>query len=166
MVRLFPKQVTQMGLPAGKDRIIAAWPVPEKSRVNGMWLEVSAVSETERVLLEAVFMLGLTCYIVPVPDPDTAITPDALWDAVIPKDTAVGSGVLDLDTSAVDTTPEFELGELDVTDFVDVGNSPVELFTRRELITFAKMPIGFHLDPLTDFTERFWVPTYYDKIRS
>ena len=103
---------------------------------------------------------------MPIPDPDTTVTPDTLWDEMIPKDTAVGSGVLDMDTQTADTTPEFELGELDVTDFAEVGMRPVEMFNRRKMVSFASAPIGFHLDPETPFTDMFYIPTDFYKARS
>lgn len=163
-MRLFPKMVTQRDANAGTDTVIAAWPVPGNCRVNGFWLELSVMTTLAMDLTDNL-MYGVTAYVVPVPDPDSAISPDTLWDRMIPKDTAVGSGVLDLDTSVADGTPEFELGELDMTDFIEVSTAPVELFTRRKLITFASAPIGFHLDPITPFTDMFYVPTDYIKTR-
>lgn len=142
-----------------------AWPIPGGSILKGFWLEHSVVTNRAFKLIEALYY-GVSAYIVPIPDPDTTVTPDTLWDEMIPKDTWVGDGVLDLDTASADTTPEFELGELDVSDFIKITTSPVQVFSRREMVTFPKMPIGFHMDPEDPGTQQLWQPTDYYKVRS
>lgn len=153
-----------MQVGGGADKIIAAWHIPAGSRINGLWLEHSIQAMT-RTPLDVSLFYGVTGYVIPLSDPDSVITPDTLWDAKVQKDTPVGSGVLDMDTSASDTSPEFELGDIDVSDFLDIKTTARELFTRRHMITFPKAPLGFHLDPETPFTDMFYVPTDYYKTR-
>ena len=94
-MRLFPKLLVQRVVSVGSDQVIAAWPVPGGSRVNGFWLE-HTVQSPLAMKIEEVPLYGVTGYVVPVPDPDEAVTPDVLWDRTIPKDTGAGSDVLDL----------------------------------------------------------------------
>lgn len=159
---MFPKQVVQVSLPPAVDQVIAAFPIPAGSIVNGFWLEHSLVNATVDFPILSSPWYGVSAYVVPVDDPDdNAVVPETIWDEKVPKDTAVGSGVLDMDTATADTTTEFELGMLDVSDFVDITTAPIKLFERRKMITFASHPIGYHLDPVTPFTDQFWVPTDY-----
>lgn len=145
--------------------MVAAWPIPGKCRVNGFWVEQSLVGKGEEdadtVPVWTSYMYGVNAYVVPVPDPDSATNPDTLWDQMIPKDTEVHDDILDIDTAYADTTPVFELGELDLTDYVEVTTAPVELFSRRKMLTFANSPLGQHVA-----TDAFYRPTDHWKTHS
>lgn len=89
--------------------------------------------QVERLAVQAV-MWGVSAYIVPVPDPDAAATYDALWDTLVPKNVFAGTGVLDLDTVAVDGTPEWEPGEVNWAGVFDMESGPRRVMRKRGLI--------------------------------
>lgn len=147
---------------ANSDEVIAFVPLPTGSRLNNVWLDVSVLGGTQGVV--GASMYGIGGYVVDVDDPDTAQGYDLIWDKVIQKDSnlqhqAVGSGVGTgpFDTSGVLDWPEVEVGEFDLEAIFGselLGN--MEIFRRRELITFPKRPIGFHTS--ADLTALWYTP--------
>lgn len=135
--------MSQILINAGTDRVIAEYPLPVGGKLNGVHLECHVLG-LEESLATHMFMYGISGFVVPLPDPDAAINVDTLWDNLIPKDLDAGSGVFDIDTGALDATPEFEIGELDLTAIFDIqGLAPREIFRRRKRITLASNPSGF-----------------------
>lgn len=104
-----------------------------------------SITGAEDTNLERAAMYGMAGFIVPATDPDdVAVTVDVLWDRFVPKDADFAAGGFDLDTDAADANPEFEMGEPDLGGLLgDLVNSPKEIFSRRRMITFPKMPLGF-----------------------
>jgi len=165
-MRVFPKILSEVEISAASDKIIGAFFVPPGCTWNGFWMEHSMHVNTPQDKSYA-FLYGVDAYLIPINDPDTDINLDTLWDESVPKDTAVGSSVLDMDTASADPTPRFELGELNPSDLIGLSTVPEQLMSpRRQLITFAKMPLAFHMDPITPFTAQFYIPSDYYKTRS
>lgn len=165
-MRAFPKILSQILIAPASDKIIGAFFLPPGCTWNGFWMEHSMMA-TAPQLVQYAYMYGVDAYVIPIDDPDTNINLDILWDESVPKDTAVGSSVLDMDTAGSDTTPRFELGELNPSDLVGLSTVPAPIMTpRRQLITFPKMPVAFHLDPADPGTAPYYIPTDYYRTRS
>lgn len=86
---------------------------------------------------------GFSGELVPVVDPDSAITLDALWDNVVTKTVdpteAAATNVTDFDWDTADGTPDVEPGEVDVNDLSGLLDSTKEIFAPRiEWMSFAK----------------------------
>lgn len=113
-------------------------------------------------------MYGISGFVVNVEDPSTDQYYDVLWDKVILKDVAFKESLVDepygpFATGVVDTSnTEFEVGEFDLEAIFGselVGN--MEIFRRRELITFPKRPVGFHTN--ADLSSQFYTPVDHFK---
>lgn len=89
-------------------------------------------------------MYGCSGFIVDVDDPDSTHTYDDVWDMMINKDVTEGHDILSIDTGVLAGSPEFEPGKLDLFEiFGDnlVGN--VQIYKRRELLSFPKRPVSY-----------------------
>lgn len=127
------------------DQVIMGVPIPPGGRLLTVQGSVH-VNTTARIALEAIVMYGLKGYVMPVFDPDTPQTYDALWDALVEKDQP-GTSQLDIDTSAGDTEPDTELGQLDMQQVLGINATElIEVFKRERFITFASHPMHAHLD--------------------
>jgi len=130
------------------DQVIAFVPLPPGGRLNNVWLDVS-VQTTAAAHIYSSFMYGLSGFVVALDDPDAVHSYDFVWDHMITKDIAEGWNILSIDTGTTQNDPEFEVGRLDLFKiFGDnlVGN--MQIYQRRELLTFPKRPIAF--DPSDD----------------
>ena len=126
----------QISITAGLDGVFATCPVPALCTFVKGWLSASVFPTAAIDVLDG-RVYGVSGFIVPALDPDSNISPDALWDTLVPKDVAVGAGAYDIDTSAADTTSEFEVGEMDLEGLFGYSAGGVEeVFRRRRLLTF------------------------------
>ena len=148
-MRVIGRRLSQTLVLGGTDRVVAGYPLAASGSLNNVWLDVSCIGSGSLSILMAAYY-GLTGFVVPLLDPDNVATYDAIWDTQIPKDVAEAAGVFDLDTGASDTTPEFEVGEADWSSVFQLASgAPMEIYRRRELVTFPKMPVGY-VDIATD----------------
>lgn len=142
-MRIFGRRGSFNRVTAGTDQVVAEYPLPSGGKLNNVDLEVHVIG-IEETSIRTLNAYGLTGFVVPVVDPDAATSVQTIWDTLIPKDLDAGSGVFDLDTLAVDTTPEYELGELDLSAVFElVGLKPREIFRRRKRISVASNSTGF-----------------------
>lgn len=131
------------------DNVIAFVPMPPGTRLNNVWLDVSVLAMASFNLASAC-MYGVSGFVVDIDDPDASTDYDAIWDRMIEKDVNEGHDILSIDTGSSETlTPYFDVGKLDLfaifgTDLI--GN--MQIFQKRELLTYAKRPIGY--DPSND----------------
>jgi hypothetical protein len=133
---------------ANNDQVVAFLPMPPGSRLNNVWLDVSVLTDASMDIFSSC-MYGLSGFVVDVDDPDTTWTYDTVWDRMITKDVAEGFDILQLDTATASNDPEFEPGKIDLFQvFGDnlVGN--MQIYQKREMLTFAKKPITY--DPSND----------------
>lgn len=140
-IAVFPARASQKAVVAGTDRVLASFALPAGAKLDRLWLKSGCIASSIS-FIQAV-MYGVDAYILPQLDPDTAKSQDDIWDAQVPKDDAVGSDVIDLDTGATDTTPAFEPGDPSVSDLVKLTTAPLRVFKRRRLLTFADRAAGF-----------------------
>ena len=163
-VRVFPAQASQRAALAQKDEVVAAFPLPGGTVVNKVWLRMSVIASSISFIQAALY--GVDGYIIPQLDPDTGVTPDDMWDAQIPKDDAVGSDVIDLDTVTDDNDPVFEPGEPSLSDIMDLTTAPVKIFKRRRMLTFGDRAAGFEAaTPDTFIPAETWRSTLRRKYR-
>lgn len=138
MTRLIGRRFAQRLVAAGTDQIIAAFPLPRGGKLNSLFLDVQMAGQDSEVLHSGqMSSYGVTAYVVPVPDPDSGLSYEAAWDAMIPKDAGTGSGI-NLDTATADTNPEDEPGEVDIENLFNmVGLQPRQIFKRLKYLSYA-----------------------------
>ncbi len=153
MLRMFARR-TSLGNVASADEVMVGLSLPGDSVLHDVKIRVSLTSDN-RLPLGGACLYGCAVYILPVLDPDAAAGFDAIWDALVPKDTDVQT--MDLDTGAADTSPFFEPGEADWSKVFDLGLQPELLYQRTRLLTAANGSVFKALDTETPFTI-FWNP--------
>lgn len=157
-MRIFGRRLTSIAIPGGTDEVVIGFPLPAGGVLNNVHMEWHIIGP-EDVVLNHAGMYGIGGYVVPVVDPDAALSYDTIWDNLIPKDTAQAAGALDLDTAAADATPEFEPGEPRWSGIFDLTSlAPKEIFRRRKLLSIASAQFGHQVIVSASDT---WVPTDY-----
>ena len=126
-VQVFPSLASERSIPLQKDRVVAAFPLPAGARLHKLWLSQSVIARSMSYIHAVLY--GVDGFILPMLDPDTPITPDTMWNAQVPKDDAVGSDVIDLDTlpAGGDADPVFEPGDPSISDLLQMTTSPTEV---------------------------------------
>ncbi len=146
MLRMFARRRSSVTCTTNTDRIIAGMTLPKGSTLNN----VSGIVEMQGDGLanDKIGYWALEGWIIPVVDPDAALSLETLWDRFIPKDT--DTTTLDLDTGATDTTPFNEPGEPDWTALFDIGLRPQRIYRAQGISTFASPTSYRHVIPSTD----------------
>lgn len=157
-MRLIGRRLSHASIPTNTDEVVAGYPIPSGGKLNAVHLECHFVGpEGER--FDSCSLYGMSGFVIPVLDPDSGATFDAIWDAQIPKDVAMTAGGFDIDTAAADAQPEFEIGLPDVSQVMDlVSGNPIQIFQRRKMLTIANenntrdvVDAGADLKMVTDF---------------
>lgn len=160
-LQIISRQLTGRTVNANTDQVIAYIPLPAGTKLNNVWLDVSLHSGVATIASGV--MYGISGFVVNVEDPEVQTDYDTLWDWTIQKDQYHAYGTVDdstsgiFDSDSVNPEPEFEPGLVDLEAIFGgdlVGN--MEIFRRRELITFAKRPVGFHTS--ADLATQYYVP--------
>lgn len=162
-MRLFRHSLSQRIAALGTDVVIGGCLVPSEGSLNNVWGDCHVIG-LDDITHEKAALYGLTGYVVHEPDPDNTQSFDTLWDVMVPKDTDVASGALDLSTGSADVSPEFEPGEPNIERMMDgsVLDDDNMFFKRRKMITFASSPSGFDVGGTPDS----YIPTDRFRIRS
>ena len=130
------------------DQVVAFVPLPPGSKLNNVWLDVSIKSNSS-LSIDASAMYGFSGFVVEVEDPDSSHSYDYVWDHMIQKDMAEGFNILSLDTGTSVNDPEFEVGRIDLFSiFGDNLQGNMQIYQKREFLTFAKRPVAY--DPSND----------------
>lgn len=154
-MRLFGRRYSMISVGSGSDDVLVGYPLPQGGQLNNVHLEIHALAG-EGVLASSAVLYGVSGFVIQVPDPETAILFDTIWDNFVPKDVAESSGAFDLDTDAADATAEFEMGEPDITAIFDmVPNQPLEIFRRRRILTVARGMLAYET---VDAGADLWTP--------
>lgn len=132
-LRIFPKIYGERTIPAGQDQVIAAIPLPANSTLNNVWGEVHMLGQDQDYLTGS--YTSLYGYILPHLDPDTSITPDALFDRLVPKDRVLSAGNAEMDTAVMNANPQFNLNEMSPNAIYNLANAPEQIWSREKLIT-------------------------------
>lgn len=140
MLTLVGRKLSHTLVAIDTDRVIAAFPLPQGGRLNQVNLDCRIIGDDLTggvVNIEEVTMYGIDGYVIPNIDPDSVITYELAWDRFVPKD-AAGGAVIDLDTTATDTDPTFEVGKVDISGIFNMTSlAPKQIFRRRRMISFA-----------------------------
>jgi len=150
----------QSQIASGEDTVIAGVWMPSGSILTAVRGEVALTGPSE-LLLGQVVAYGLEGWILPVEDPDSVVTMNALWDSHVPKDT--GSNILDLDADAADSTVFYEPGMIAWEFLYDVGLQPKRILHRKKICSAANSLLGFRQDEETPFIEH-WFPGSVERI--
>lgn len=119
------------------DKVVCGFPIPQGGSLNGVNLQCHFIGP-EGEAWNTMSMYRMSGFVIPVLDPDSGATFDAIWDAQIPKDESFSEGGFDIDTGAADVDPEWEIGVPDMSAVMDlVAGNPIEIFRRRKYLTIA-----------------------------
>lgn len=132
MLRMWARRRGQRSVAAGSDKVIFGLSLPGGSRLHNITARLSVAGSGTHVLSK-VLAYAMEGWILPVTDPDTGITFDALWDSLVPKDSDIQT--LDLDTENIDDTPFYEPGEVDWSAMFDFVNRPTRIYERHRFLT-------------------------------
>lgn len=149
MIQTFPKRYGQTTIASGEDEVIAVFPIPANAILKNVWIDFGIVM-SGRITTIQCGLYSLYGYIIPLKDPDTASLSATLWDTMVPKDTAVGASVMDMDTTDVDPDPVVELGDINVAQILGMSSAPTRVFRRQKLVHFPKSPTAYNITA-TDF---------------
>lgn len=128
------------------DQVIADCPLPAECKQNNFWGEMHLVSdEGDLQDVDEVSIYGMSGWVIPVTDPDSALDVNTLWDALVPKDQDVASGAFDLDVNTVVTDQWMEYGEINLDRVLDMSNLQDEnnWYRYKKMLSFAQSPLGF-----------------------
>lgn len=131
------------------DEVFVGISLPSDSVVRDVKIELQFVDASQVQAIAVATMSAVEGWILPVQDPDAGASFDALFDALVPKDT--DSDVFDIDTGAADTTPFFEPGEIDIGALLDVGLRPRRIYHRRMIHSAAKNNLAILRDTESPF---------------
>lgn len=140
-MRVYPKIVSNAFAVAGSDALCVCLRIPGESTIHNVYIGQKVIGE--RMSVQQACLYGVDMYVVPMLDPDAVPVPEDMWDQQIPKDDAVGSDVLDMDTGDVDTSPVFEPGLPSIAALTGMTTTPTRMLKRRRLLTFGDRAAGF-----------------------
>lgn len=150
--QIISRQMVGNAVGSGTDQVVAFVPLPPGTRLNNVWLDVS-VRAIDAMTIDSAVVYGMSGFVVDVEDPDTSQNYDAIWDMMIAKDVPEGFNILSIDTATADLQPEFEPGQLDLFQvFGDNLLGNMQIYQRRELLTYPKRPVGY------DASNDTWFP--------
>lgn len=132
MLRLIARRMGYISVNAGSDKVLFGITLPSDSVVHSLRAKIQLVANTD-VLRGVATMNALEGWVLPLLDPDAGAALNTIWDQLVPKDSDVLT--LDLDTGAVDTSPFFEPGEVELSAMFDVGLRPRRVYHRHRLHT-------------------------------
>lgn len=135
MILLKGERYTHTIATAVEDTVIQAFSLPAESVLKSVDVQVDMISNSVSRERERATMYACAAYIVPIEDPDTAVSHEVLWDRFVPKVTDVDT--IDLDTLNADVTPFFEPGEADFDQMFEMGDRPERLYLRKRMLNFA-----------------------------
>lgn len=148
MIRVFQRNTVHKTVLAGSDMVIAYAPIPANGRVNNLWVDVHIINWAQVSLITA-HMYTVNGYVVPVIDPDAGISPQLLWDQVVPKAAITAAGSVDFDTTTPDLDPVMDPGEVNWNSLFEVNQAPFEFFKRERVMSYA-VSKGGHLEGSPD----------------
>lgn len=140
-VRIPVRQWTSFDVTAGADKVVYATPLPPGTLLKGVNGTARMIA-TAAVAVDLATFIGFHGYVVRVPDPDTAISLNTLWDTFVKKDLAMSAGAFDLDENLIDD-PVDEPGHVQIEHLMGFNDEAHQVFERLEMLTFADSQGGF-----------------------
>lgn len=139
--------------------VAGVW-LPSGSILSGVQGVIKLNGSTELTLAQGC-AYGVEGWILPMEDPDSGVTMNALWDSHVPKDTLVD--VLDLDADAADAAAFYEPGEIAWEFLIDIGLQPKRIYHRHKICSAAADAIMTRQDEETPFIEH-WFPGAVERV--
>lgn len=152
MFRMIGRRVFHKFVTNGTDKVIWGMSMPPGSRIHDIRCRLNIICNDEVLYNKAVFH-ATEMYLLPVHDPDSGESYNALWDRLVEKDTDVDT--LDLDTGTADSSPFYEPGEVNWEALMPVGLKPERLWKAHKLLTIASDSIFQFQDNQSPFTKRY-----------
>ncbi len=151
MTKLTRRTMFQSVMGNAEDRVVAGIWVPANSMVLSArgYVDYHALVP---VVTSTIRMIGGSMWWLPVSDPDTTGGMEAMWDTQVPKDTA--AALMDLDSAAADTAPEWQPGEPKWEQLFDIGAETRQVWEGHAL-THIGRNIGLVRDTETPFAVEF-----------
>lgn len=159
---LYPQRFTSQTVDPNTDSVVFGIQIPSDSEFQGLWGKLHGITEGDIDVHNAVWC-GMSMYMAAHADPDDLTSFETLWDEIVPKDNLEVPGSFNLDQATADTSPDFNLGEPDIQMLFDMGQPPIKLWERQELISFASSPTG-HTVVSADMDD-YWPTFVWDRIR-
>lgn len=159
MNRIFARRLSYHFVGAGADEVVAGISLPSDSVINDIRVRIK-LSSTTIMSWDQAAMYAVEGWILPVLDPDSASTHDAIWDQLVPKDTDVQT--LDLDTGASAGSPFYEPGEAEWSSMLDIGLRPERLYHRHRLLHVTDGASLVFQDNQSPFAQKWNVGDSFD----
>lgn len=145
----------------GEDEVMFGVALPNGSivtdvRIKGAYVCGTVGSGPNQFPITSATMVAMEGYVLPVLDPDAALTWDGLWDRLVPKDS--DTETIDLATGAADTTSFFEPGEIAMANLLDVGLRPKRVYHMHKLLTAVQDSVHTHQVISTPADAGRWTP--------
>lgn len=141
-VRLHGKQLTSKVVSAaGQDLVLAATPLPPGAVINGVRGSVHRISGLQLVGKAAFY--GYHGFVIPMPDPDTTMDLNTMWDRYVKKDAPLSAAAFDLDEATGVDDPVAEIGEVQIEQLMGFGAGPKRVYERFRMQTAANGMAGY-----------------------
>lgn len=143
--RVFRSTIWAATITGDTDKVLMDCPVPAECVQKNVWGEMHMNNvESDPLEWQEAIIYALEGWVIPVPDPDTALNLETLWDRFIPKDQEVASGAFDLDTVASAAASFYDLGEINLDAIMDMSNlrSENQWYSRKKMLTWANNRVG------------------------
>lgn len=158
MTRMIARRIFAVSTSAGTDDVVAGMWLPSGTTINGIRGSVSM--HTQEVSVNQVAQGALEGWILPVSDPDANETMSAIWDRLVPKDSALNS--IDLDTAAADASSFYEPGDVLWEEVIDIGLQPRRIYHKHQMSSLGDGSVFIHQDEESPF---LIIPTLGQKYR-
>lgn len=146
MTIAFRHTIRAHNIAGGADLVMADCPLPEGCSQLQVWGELHVVStEADPLEWDVATIYGTEGRVVDVPDPDTNLDLQSLWDQRVPKDDEItGAAAFDLDPNTINAGPFLEAGEILVDGLLGLSDlQPNNLWwTHRKMLSFANNRVG------------------------
>lgn len=145
-MRVIARTIGAQTIAGNTDRVLAACPLPKGGRLLSVHGELHMIGEESQSTAQ--FMAyGIGGEMVPIVDPVTTITYQAIWDDVVVKSNdpslAAATPRIDFDWITDDATPQLEPGEMDIDALLGLTQGQKEFLPPRiEWVSWAKSRQG------------------------
>lgn len=136
--RVFRNTLYAENVANNADVVVADCPIPSECSQNNVWGECHLWStEAEPLDWEEAMMYGAEGWVLNVPDPDTTLTLNFLWDSQVPKDRDTSN--FDIDQISATTSPFMDIGEINLENVMGLSvlQPDHQWFRRRKIMTWA-----------------------------
>lgn len=144
-----------------KDKVVAWAPIPAGGTLKHMWINIHAVGPAMSILFAAPYMLA--GYVIPVADANgLGDDPDEYFDKMVPKDIAVGTDIIDIDsTGAGDNDPVLDWLTVQANKLFGGGLAGIQPIFAPQMgfTSFAEVGKGF-IDAAPDTYYPTWMKRF------